>query len=239
MSLVELFAIGPGWGDELLRGFLVTLQIALLAYAGGTLLGLLAAFGELSSRRWLSLPLQAYAMVLRSVPELLVIFLFYYGGSFAVQGLLGLVGVDRAVDVDAFTAGTVALALIQGAYASEVFRGAILAVPSGAVEAARSLGLRRLQILRTVVVPLALRVALAGLVNLWMVVIKNTPFVSAIGLEDFIRAAGTAGQNTKQYFAFYLAVLLTYLAISAATMLVQSRLSDRLFRHLDRGRSPC
>lgn len=239
MTLAELFAVGPGWGDELLRGFAVTIEIAVLAYGGGTLLGLAAAFGELSTRRWLSLPLQAYAMVLRSVPELLVIFLFYYGGAFALQGLLGLAGIDAVVDIDAFTAGTVALALVQGAYASEVFRGAILAVPAGAVEAARSLGLRRVQILRTIVVPLALRTALAGLVNLWMVVIKNTPFVSAIGLEDFIRAAGTAGQNTKQYFAFYLAVLVTYLAVSGVTMVAQARLSGRLFRHLERERGPC
>lgn len=237
MTLVELFALGPGWGDELLRGFLITVQIALLAYVGGTLLGLLAAFGELSPWRWLSAPLQGYAMVMRSVPELLVIFLFYYGASFALQGLLGLFGAEGFVEVDAFTAGTVALGLIQGAYASEVFRGAILAVPRGAIEAAQSLGLHRLQILYTIVVPLATRYAFAGLVNLWMVVIKNTPFVSAIGLEDFIRAAGTAGQNTKQFFVFYFAVLLTYLAISAATMALQARLSGRLFQHLARERA--
>lgn len=234
MTLIELFALGPGWGDELLRGFIFTVKIAVIAYVGGTILGLVAALGELSPWRWLSAPLQGYAMVLRSLPELLVIFLFYYGASFALQGLLGIFGVERFIEVDAFAAGTLALALIQGAYASEVFRGAIVAVPRGAIEAAQSIGLHRLQILRTIVVPLATRYAFAGLVNLWMVVIKNTPFVSAIGLEDFIRAAGTAGQNTKKFFLFYFAVLLTYLAISAATMALQAYLSGRLFRHLAR-----
>jgi polar amino acid transport system permease protein len=152
-----------------------------------------------------------------------------------VGAIVGLFGIDRYIEIGAFAAGTIALALIQGVYASEVFRGAILAVPRGAIEAAQTLGLRRLQIVRTIVVPLAMRYAFGGMVNLWMVVIKNTPFVSAIGLEDFIRAAGTAGQNTKKFFVFYFAVLLTYLLLSAVTMMLQSRISRRLFRHVAGG----
>jgi polar amino acid transport system permease protein len=125
-----------------------------------------------------------------------------------------------------------ALAMIQGAYASQIFRGAILAVPRGMVEAALSLGLHRWQVQFKVTLPLALRYAFAGLVNLWVNVIKTTPLLAAIGIEDFVRAADKAGQNTKAYFAFFLVILAVYLVISAATLWLQRRYADRLFRHL-------
>jgi His/Glu/Gln/Arg/opine family amino acid ABC transporter permease subunit len=227
--------IGPaGWGHQLLGGLALTLELALLSFAIGSGLGLLAALGELSRMRPLALALEGYAAMLRSVPELLVIFLIYFGGSFAIGGILSLLGKHDYVEVSAFWAGTTALSLIQGAYTSEVFRGAILAVPWGLVEAARSLGMGPIATFRLVTLPIALRYAFPGLCNMWMVVIKNTPFVSAIGLQDLIRTAGTAGDNTKQFFVFYAAVLATYLALSGMTMAVQASLDRRLFRHLVR-----
>ncbi len=235
MALLDLFAFGPGWGDELLAGFFVTLQLALSGYAVGTLLGLLAALGELSRFRLLSALLQGYALTLRSVPELLIIFLLYYGGATALNLLFQPLGLGR-VEFSAFLAGLIALSLIQGAYASEVFRGAITAVPHGMSEAAKSLGLSPLAAAWTVTLPLALRYALPGLVNLWVVLIKTTALVSAIGVEDFVRTAATAGQNTKQYFVFFAAVLVAYLALSGLTMLLQARLSRRFYRHLDGAR---
>ena len=102
----------------------------------------------------------------------------------------------------------------------------------GDLEAARSLGMSRWRVFRLVALPIALRYAFPGICNMWMVVVKNTPFVSAIGLEDLVRAAGTAGENTKQFFTFYLAVLVSYLLLSAVSMLVQSAIDRRLFRHL-------
>ena len=236
MALLDLFAYGPGWGDELVAGFIVTLQRSLSAYVIGTGLGLLAAIGELSRFRTLSAVLQGYALVVRSLPELLIIFLLYYGGAAVLHLLLSPLGIGR-IDVSAFGAGLAALAFIHGAYASEVFRGAITAVPHGTIEAARSLGLRPLAVALTVTLPLAFRYALPGLVNLWMVLIKTTALVSAIGVEDFVRVSSTAGQNSKQYFVFFSAVLVAYLALSGVTMLLQGRLSRRLFRHLDGARA--
>lgn len=232
MDLSSLFAYGPGWGDELLLGAVLTLKLAALSFIFGSLFGLLCAMGELYGGRLVRWLLGAYGVVLRSVPELLVIFLFYFGGSFALGGLLSLLGIEGYVEVSAFWAGMAALGLIQGAYTSEVFKGAILAVPRGAVEAARSLGMSRWNVFRLVTLPIAVRYAFPGLCNMWMVVVKNTPFVSAIGLEDLVRAAGTAGENTKQFFTFYLAVLVAYLLLSAATMAVQYAIDRRLFRHL-------
>lgn len=236
MALADLFAFGPGWGDELAAGFLVTVQLSVLGYVIGTFLGLLAAFGELSRFRALSLFLQGYALVIRSVPELLIIFLLFFGGAAALNAALSPLGVPR-IELSAYAAGLIALSLIHGAYASEVFRGAITAVPTGLIEASRSLGMRPLPTALTVTLPLAFRYALPGLVNLWMVLIKTTALVSAIGVEDFVRVASTAGQNTKEYFVFFSAVLFAYLGLSGITMILQGRLSRRLFRHLEGARA--
>jgi His/Glu/Gln/Arg/opine family amino acid ABC transporter permease subunit len=231
MTELDLFAWGDGWGDELAHGLLITFEAAFAGYLLGLLIGLAAASGELSRVRPLRWLAKAYGLVFRSVPELLIIFLFYYGGAFALKALLSPFGVGR-IDLSAFAAGVAALAVIQSAYASQIFRGAILAVPRGMVEAALSLGLHRWQVQLKVTLPLALRYAFAGLVNLWVNVIKTTPLLAAIGLEDFVRAADKAGQNTKAYFAFFIAVLVVYLAVSAATLWIQRRYSERLFRHL-------
>jgi ABC-type arginine transport system permease subunit len=176
--------------------------------------------------------LEWYGIVIRSVPELLIIFLLYFGGSFALGRFLSLFNIETYIEVSAFWAGALALGLIQAGYTSEVFRGAILAVPPGLIEAAKSLGMGR-QTFRLVTLPLALRYALPGLCNMWMVVIKHTPFVSAIGLEDLIRTAGTAGENTKQFIAFYATVVIAYLAISAATLFIQSVFERRIYRHIE------
>ncbi len=231
MSDLDLFAWGSGWGDELARGLLITFEVAIASYLLGAGIGLLSAFAELSRQRPLRWLAQGYGLVFRSVPELLIIFLFYYGGALALRWALKPLGIGR-IDISPFLAGTVALALIQGAYAGQVFRGALLAVPRELVMAARSLGLRRWQVAVKVTLPLALRYAFAGLVNLWLNVLKATPLLSAIGLQDFVRAADTAGQNTKRYFAFFLVILAVYLVISALTLWFQRRYGDRLFRHI-------
>jgi His/Glu/Gln/Arg/opine family amino acid ABC transporter permease subunit len=231
MNDLQMLAFGSGWGSQLLVGLGLTLELAILSFAIGTAIGLCAALGELSPVRPVASAFVSYGAVFRSVPELLVIFLIYYGGAFALGTVLHSLGIKAHVEVDAFWAGVASLSIIQGAYTSEVFRGAILAVPTGMIDAARSLGMSRFRTFWRIILPIALRYAFPGLCNMWMVVIKNTPFVSAIGLQDLIRAAGTAGQNTRQYFTFYMVVLIGYLGISGITLLVQSRLDRRLFRH--------
>lgn len=234
----SLFLPGAtGWGDELLAGLWLTLRLGLISVLLGTFLGLLAALGELSRFRILARALAAYNVVMRSVPELLVILLLYYGLSFLFMALLRPFGITSFIEVSPFWAGTLALSLIHAAYASEVFRGALQAIPKGQIEAALAFGMNRFLVFRRIKWPVAFRLSLAALANLLMTTFKNTPFVSAIGLQDLIRAAGDAGQNTKLYFQFFIASLAIYLIIAALMQIVQMRAESSLFAHLRRGSS--
>ncbi|MDP9138268.1 MAG: ABC transporter permease subunit [Pseudomonadota bacterium] len=235
---LSLFAIGPtGWGDELIAGFGLTLRLGLSGVIFGTALGLVAALTELSASRWLGRAMEAWNVILRSVPELLVIFLVYYGASFGLQALLRPFGIDRFIDVSAFWAAVIALSVIHAAYASEVFKGAFIAVPAEQIEAARAFGMSRGLAFARIKLPIALRLAFAGLVNMVLVTLKSTPLVSAIGLQDLIRAAGEAGQNTKYYFQFFMASLVVYLIIAAGALALQLVSERRLYRHLRRERA--
>lgn len=232
----SLFLPGPqGWGDELLAGLWLTIRLGLAAVVLGTGLGLVSALAELSRFRPLARLVAAYNLVMRSVPELLVIFLLYYGLSFMIMGALAPFGIDGFIEVSPFWAGTLALSLIHAAYASEVFRGAFQVIPKGQIEAAQAFGMSRFLTFRRIKLPVALRLSIAGLANLLMGTLKNTPLVSAIGLQDLIRVAGEAGQNTKLYFQFFMASLSIYLVIAAVMLLLQSRAESRLFAHLRRG----
>jgi len=227
-----LLAYGPsGWGDELVRGFAVTLALAVSSFGLGLAAGCVCAAVEMRGG-WVARTASGYGVVMRSLPELLVIFIVYFGSGLAMEAAAGAVGLQLRVSVPPFAAGVIALSAITGAYASEVAKGAVRAIPAGLGEAAAALGLSSRQARRHVLAPLALRYAFPGLGNIWMSVLKKTPLVSAIQLEDFIRAAGTAGQNTKHYFLFYGVVIVVYLVLSAATLGAQTRIERRLFRHL-------
>jgi His/Glu/Gln/Arg/opine family amino acid ABC transporter permease subunit len=227
-----LLAFGSGgWGDELLRGLALTLSLAFSSFGLGLVVGCLAEALEMGGG-WSARIASGYGVVMRSLPELLVIFIVYFGLGFVIEAALSAIGVRLAVSIPPFAAGVIALSAISGAYASEVVKGAVRAVPAGLGEAGLALGLVSKQVRRRVTWPLALRYAFPGFSNVWMSVIKKTPLVSAIQLEDFIRAAGTAGQNTKYYFFFYGIVIAVYLMLSAITLVVQDRLERRLFRHL-------
>ncbi len=229
----SLFAWGDaGWGDELVRGLAVTLALAVLSFLGGVILGTLAGLAEMRLR-YVGRVLSVYAAIMRALPELLVILTVFYGIGPLVRLGGQAIGID-GLGLSPFWAGTLAISLVIGSYVSEVAKGAIAAVPRGMGEAAFALGLPQRRVTRLIVLPLALRHAWPGLTNLWMVTIKVTPLVSAIQLEDFIRAAGTAGQNTKHYFLFFGAVMVVYLALSGASMIAQSRGEQRLFRHIGR-----
>ncbi|CAN0597653.1 unnamed protein product, partial [Ectocarpus sp. 12 AP-2014] len=148
-----------------------------------------------------------------------------------LSGLLGLVGIESSIRIGPFAAGVVALSTVHAAYASEVFKGAMIAVPPGYLEASKALGLSPWLTFRKIKLPLALRYAFPGLTNLWMVMIKNTPLVSAIGVSDLIRQASRAGENTREYLAFFLAALAVYLVLSGVSLFAQEKGQAHLFRH--------
>src|SRR5690606_1615960 len=186
-----------GFGHALWEGTLVTIQLALSALALGLVLGLLGALAKTSSHKPLQWLGGSYSTIVRGVPELLWVLLIYFG---TVQGLASLgefLGVG-SLELNPFAAGTIALGLCFGAYATEVFRGAILAIPKGHREAGLALGLSRPRILWTLILPQMWRIALPGLGNLFMILMKDTALVSVIGLEEIMRRSQIAVTASKE-----------------------------------------
>jgi len=220
-----VFSFGDqGWGDELAVGAGMTLLIAAASLAFGLLLGLLGAGAKLARSRWLNVIGEAYTTLIRGVPELLVIFLIFFGGGFLLQAAAESMGYEGYVEVDAFVAGVFALSLVFGAFATEVFRGAFLAVPVGQVEAARALGMPPFLTFWRILLPQVWRYALPGLGNLWLVLLKDTSLVSVIALDELARKTQIAVGVEKEPFTLYMAAALIYCAITLVSNLWQGRL---------------
>jgi polar amino acid transport system permease protein len=213
-DLSSLLSFGPdGWGDEIASGAWLTIRLALATLPFGLTLGLLIALAKRSPRRWLNIAGNAFTTVFRGLPELLTIVIVYYGGQLLVQAALGLV-TDAQVTVSSFLAGMVALGLVFAAYSSEVFLGAFRSVPSGQYEVAYALGFRPLPAFVLVILPYFVRLALPGIANLWLILLKDTSLVSIIALDDLMRESYIAVGRTKQPFLFFSIALLVYLVMS-------------------------
>jgi len=214
-----------GWGGNLLRGLLSTLQIALGAYALGLCIGLGGALGKIHGSaltRWL---LEIYTTLIRAVPELVLILLLYYAGTGALNQLLEWMGY-RPVDISGLVAGIVVLGVVQGAYATEVIRGAMMAIPRGQVEAAQAFGMSRTTLLRRITIPAMIPFALPGMANLWLIVVKDTALLAVVGFSELALATRQAAGATRAYFLFFLAAAVLYLCVTL--------LSNILFRWLER-----
>ncbi len=207
-----------GWGAVLAAGTLVTIQIAVLSYLVGCCFGLLAAAAKIRGPRFVAGIAEGYTTVVQGLPDILVILIVYYGGTSAIRDLVHLVAPDVTVEINAFAAGVASLGLICGAYATEIFRAAFLAVPRGQVEAATALGLRPLQVFRCVVAPQALRKALPPLGNMWLVTLKDAALVSVVGLRDLVGVAASGAAYSRQPFTFYMAVAVVFFVLSAVSM---------------------
>lgn len=206
-----------GFGPQLAAGTLMTLKLAFASLGVGLVLGLLGAVAKVSPHaalRWLG---ESYTTLVRGVPELLVVLIVYFGSTAGLTALAGLFGVDAYVELDPFAAGTLALGLTFGAYATEVFRGALQTIPKGHVEAAHALGLGRWDTFSRIVLPQLWRVALPGLGNLFMVLLKDTALISVVGLDELMRKAQIAVGFSKEPFTFYAAAALIYLALTVIT----------------------
>lgn len=198
-----------GFTGQLLLGTVTTLQLAAASLALGTLLGAGGCWLQLSGCRPLRAAGYAYAAVVRGVPDLLIVFAVFFGGSLTLATLTG-----RYVEVDTFLAGVVALALSFGAYVAEIARGALALVPKEQREAARTLGLSMGQTLWTVVLPQAARVALAPYGNQSIVLLKQTSIVSIVGCDELMRKAAEASSATREPFTMYLAAACIYLVLT-------------------------
>lgn len=214
MLNLELFAWGDtGWGDELVAGITVTCQLAIISYLLAITIGIIGAIANLSHNRVIVGSVKFYQLIFCSFPDLLVITLIFFGGSQFLRSILSPFGFKGYIEFNAFTSGVIALALVTGAYAIDVIRGAIQAVPKGQWEAAKALGLSQQTLFSAVILPQAIRLALPGLDNLWVGNLQSTALVSVLGLDDLVRVAGLAGTSSRQSTLFYGFVGATYFGL--------------------------
>ncbi len=210
-----------GYGWVFWDGVQITLAVGLASLPVALVLGLFGAWGKLSSNAVVRSLAGAYTTVVRGVPELVLITLVYYGFTIILQDLASsITGKREQIDLNPFITGTIALGSIYGAFATEVFRGAFLAVDRGQIEAASAYGMNRALAFRRIILPQMWRYALPGLGNLWLVLLKATALVSVIQLPELMRMTSIGVGATRQPFTFYFTASLIYLAITAASLVV-------------------
>ncbi len=215
---MDLLSFGAdGWGDEMARATLMTLTVSVCAFALALVIGTICAAGKLSRYKPLRIFLDVYTTLARGIPELLIIYLLFFGGSSAVMFVARLFGYHGYVEVNAFTSGVIAIALINGAYQTEVFRGAVLAIPKGQIEAAMSIGMSDWLLFRRVLVPQVLRLALPGLGNCWLSALKETALVSVTGLVEIMRQAYVASGSSQKPFVFYSVAACLFLLLTSVS----------------------
>ena len=214
-SSLGLLSFGPeGWGDEIASGVLVTVSLALATLPFGLAAGFFVALGKQSEEPSIRLASNVYTTLFRGLPELLTLFLVYYGAQIGVQQVVKLFDARASIEINSFVAGMVALGVVFSSYASEVLLSAFRAIPRGQYEGGYAIGLTGWQTMRLVILPQLVRIALPGLSNLWLILLKDTALVSVIGLADIIRQTGIAACVTKQAFLFFGVACLLYLALA-------------------------
>lgn len=215
MSIFSLMSLGPdGWGVAMLIAAAVTLSVAVCGFLLGSVIGGLVAWVKVSGGAVARAAADAYTTILRGIPDLLIIYLFYFGGSALLSSIAGLFGSGGFVGVSGFAAGATAIGIISGAYQSEVFRGAYTALNRGEIEAAKSVGMHRSLMFRRIVAPQVLRYAIPGLGNVWQLALKESALVSVTGLVELLRQSAIGAGSTREPFSFYLAAAVLYLAIT-------------------------
>lgn len=228
-NLLTMLSFGPqGWSDDIAKGVLVTVTLALATLPFGLAVGYAVARGKLSPDPLLRTAADIYTTIFRGLPELLTLFLVYYGAGIALQQAMRLMGAQASVEINAFVAGMVALGAVFSAFASEVFVSAFKGIPRGQYEAAGAIGLSRYQTMRLVIWPQLIRIALPGLSNLWMILLKDTALVSVIGLSDILRQASIAARVTREPFLFFALAFLLYLILALLSSIVLSAVERRV-----------
>ena len=201
---MELLAFGKtGWGDELFIATLMTLAVSITAMLIGFLFALIFTPLKLSKNKFLNLIANCYTTVIRGVPELLVIYLFFFGGSGAVMFVASIFGYNDYIEINAFITGSCAIGIISGAYSTEVFRGAIQSIDKGQFEASKVLGLKKPIHFFKVIMPQMLRLAIPNLSNVWQITLKDTSLISVTGLVEIMRQSYIAAGSTRDPLFFY------------------------------------
>lgn len=230
-GFIELFGFGPsGWGGTLLAGAGVTLAVALSGLAIGGVLGTCGAWAKISGGRFTRTVADVYTTVVRGVPDLLVIYLIYFGSSSLLTSVGHIFGESGFIGLPSALAGAIAVGVISGALSTEVLRGAFNAVSKGEIEAARACGMSTALRFRRIIVPLTLRHALPGIGNVWLSAIKESSLLSVTGLAELMRQAQVASGSTRLPFDFFFAAGALYVLLcTASAVIVQA--AERHYSH--------
>jgi arginine/ornithine transport system permease protein len=223
-----------GYGSQILLGLLMTIQAGIASFVLCILLGLIGAGGKLSSNRVLRFIADTYTIIIRSVPDLLLLFLVYFGMTLLLEQVTELFGYDEAVEVPPFAAGVFTIGFVYGAFATEVFRGAILTVPKGQIEAAMAVGMSRLLRWRRILLPQVIRYAIPGLGNVWMVLLKATALMSVVNLDELTRKAFIGSGATRDPLSFFITAAALYLLLTIVSNLGLEWLERRTSRGVRR-----
>ena len=229
---MELLAFGDtGWGDELFRATLMTIAVSITAMLIGFSFAAIFTPLKLSKFKSLNLIANIYTTVIRGVPELLVIYLFFFGGSGAIMFVASIFGYNEYIEINAFVTGSFAIGIISGAYSTEVFRGAIQSIDKGQFEAAKVLGFSKFKQFYKIILPQMLRLAIPNLSNVWQITLKDTSLISVTGLVEIMRQSYIAAGSTRDPLFFYSFAAVLYLFLTFLSM----KLFNKLEKHYSRG----
>ena len=228
---MELLYFGDnGWGDELFIATLMTVVVSISAMLIGFLFALIFTPLKLSKYKILNLIGNFYTTVIRGVPELLVIYLFFFGGSGAIMYVASIFGYFEYIEINAFITGSFAIGIISGAYSTEVFRGAIQSIDKGQFEASKVLGFNKYIHFFKVIMPQMLRLALPNLSNVWQITLKDTSLISVTGLVEIMRQSYIAAGSTRDPLLFYSFAAVLYLLLTFISMKFLNRLEKNYSR---------
>jgi octopine/nopaline transport system permease protein len=229
---MELLAFGKtGWGDELFYATLMTLAVSITAMLIGFLFSLIFTPLKLSNNKFFNFIGNSYTTIIRGVPELLVIYLLFFGGSGAIMYVASIFGYFEYIEINAFITGSFAIGIISGAYSTEVFRGAIQSIDKGQFEAAKVLGVKKNIQFFKIIMPQMLRLAIPNLSNVWQITLKDTSLISVTGLVEIMRQSYIAAGSTRDPLLFYSVAAVIYLMLTFLSM----KLIDKLEVKYSRG----
>lgn len=232
----NLMGFGPsGWGLLMLQAAAMTVAVSSCGFALASALGALAAWGRLSGNRAAAAVSVTYTTVIRGIPELLVIYLVFFGGAALLGWIWRTVWEGEGfISLPAFIAGLIAVGISNGAYQAEVFRGAYTAVARGELEAARAVGMSRALMARRIIAPQVLRFALPGLGNCWQLCLKESALISVTGLVELLRQSFIGGRSTRDFFSFLLTGAALYLVITTISSALFGLAERRAMRGMRR-----
>jgi|TARA_Y100000816_G_scaffold281696_1_gene256494 octopine/nopaline transport system permease protein len=228
---MDLLAFGKtGWGDELFYATLMTLAVSITAMIIGFFFALIFTPLKLSKYKFLNLIGNFYTTVIRGVPELLVIYLFFFGGSGAIMFVASMFGYNEYIEINAFLTGSFAIGIISGAYSTEVFRGAIQSIEKGQFEASKTLGFKKPIQFFKIIMPQMLRLSIPNLSNVWQITLKDTSLISVTGLVEIMRQSYIAAGSTRDPLFFYSVAAVLYLLLTYLSLKLINRLEVKYSR---------